>query len=59
MNFYNTLHPYYCGIDLHARSLYVCIKPTFALCSAKRQVGARSDRYIQRIFIFLTQLFLG
>jgi len=25
MNFYNHLHPYYCGIDLHARSLYVCI----------------------------------
>jgi len=25
MNFYNHLHPYYCGIDLHARSLYVYI----------------------------------
>ena len=25
MNFYNHMHPYYCGIDLHARSLYVCI----------------------------------
>lgn len=25
MNFYNNMHPYYCGIDLHARSLYVCI----------------------------------
>ncbi len=25
MNFYNNTHPYYCGIDLHARSLYVCI----------------------------------
>jgi len=25
MNFYTTQHPYYCGIDLHARSLYVCI----------------------------------
>lgn len=25
MNFYNHTHPYYCGIDLHARSLYVCI----------------------------------
>ena len=25
MNFYNNIHPYYCGIDLHARSLYVCI----------------------------------
>ena len=25
MNFYNNIHEYYCGIDLHARSLYVCI----------------------------------
>ena len=25
MRFYNTEHDYYCGIDLHARMLYVCI----------------------------------
>ena len=25
MNFYNNMHPYYCGIVLHARILYVCI----------------------------------
>jgi len=25
MRFYNNMHPYVCGIDLHARSLYVCI----------------------------------
>ena len=25
MRFYNNSHPYYCGIDLHARMLYVCI----------------------------------
>lgn len=25
MNFYNNTHPYYCGIDLHAKTLYVCI----------------------------------
>ena len=25
MNFYNNTHLYYCGIDLHARVLYVCI----------------------------------
>lgn len=25
MRFYNNTHPYYCGIDLHARLLYVCI----------------------------------
>ncbi|CAM0555821.1 hypothetical protein EHLJMEHL_04977 [Vreelandella titanicae] len=25
MNFYNSTHHHYCGIGLHARSLYVCI----------------------------------
>lgn len=25
MNFYNQQHQYYCGIDLHARKMYVCI----------------------------------
>jgi len=24
MNFYHSTHRHYCGIDLHARSLYVC-----------------------------------
>jgi hypothetical protein len=25
MRFYTEAHRYYCGIDLHARSMYVCI----------------------------------
>lgn len=25
MRFYTQTHEYYCGIDLHARSLYICI----------------------------------
>ncbi len=25
MKFYNKQHKYYCGIDLHARKMYVCI----------------------------------
>ena len=25
MNFYNEQHKYYCGIDLHAKTMYVCI----------------------------------
>jgi len=25
MRLYNTQHPFYCGIDLHARAMYVCI----------------------------------
>ena len=25
MKFYTQQHRYYCGIDLHARSMYVCV----------------------------------
>jgi hypothetical protein len=25
MRFYTKKHRYYCGIDLHARSMYICI----------------------------------
>src|SRR5215475_12843913 len=25
MRFYTTQHPFYCGIDLHARTMYLCI----------------------------------
>ena len=25
MRFYTNQHPFYCGIDLHARTMYVCI----------------------------------
>jgi hypothetical protein len=25
MRFYTQQHRYYCGVDLHARSLYVCV----------------------------------
>ncbi len=25
MQFYTKQHPFYCGIDLHARTMYLCI----------------------------------
>jgi hypothetical protein len=25
MRFYTKQHPFYCGIDLHARTMYICI----------------------------------
>ena len=28
MRFYTKQHRYYCGIDLHARSMYLCILDT-------------------------------
>ena len=32
MRFYTNQHPFYCGIDVHARSMYVCIVTTRAQC---------------------------
>ncbi len=29
MRFYTRQHQFYCGIDLHARTLYVCIMDQF------------------------------
>lgn len=25
MNVYTRQHPYYCGIDLHARTMFICV----------------------------------
>ncbi len=25
MDFYNKLHPFYCGIDLHSKTMHVCV----------------------------------
>ncbi len=33
MRFYTETHQHYCGIDLHARTMYVCILDREARCS--------------------------
>ncbi len=43
MNFYNNTHPYYCGIDLHARSLYVCILDQEGKTCVHKEISARSE----------------
>jgi hypothetical protein len=44
MNFYNTLHPYYCGIDLHVRSLYVCIINQNSETCLHKDISASPDK---------------
>ncbi|TBW51307.1 hypothetical protein EZI54_17460 [Marinobacter halodurans] len=39
MNFYNSTHRHYCGIDLHARSLYVRIKTAKPAKPGQRKTG--------------------
>ena len=44
MNFYNNTHPYYCGIDLHARLLYVCILNNDGKTLVHKEIPANPDK---------------
>jgi len=44
MNFYNNTHPYYCGIDLHARTLYVCIIDEDGNVCAHKKISADPNK---------------
>jgi len=44
MNFYNNTHPYYCGIDLHARLLYVCILDQNGNIIVHKEISADSTK---------------
>ena len=43
MNFYHSTHRHYCGIDLHARSLYVCIIDQQEEVLLHKEIEARQE----------------
>ena len=59
MNFYNNIHPYYCGIDLHARTLYVCIIDQGGETCAHKEIPADPDRLHQLLEPYLGNVVLG
>ena len=44
MNFYNNTHPYYCGIDLHAKTLYVCILDQEGNTCLHKEIAASPEK---------------
>jgi transposase len=59
MNFYNTLHPYYCGIDLHARSLYVCIINQKGETCLHKDISASPDKLNSILEPYLGKIVVG
>jgi transposase len=59
MRFYNHTHPYYCGIDLHARSLYVCIIDNEGEVLRHREIPACPDRLKQLLEPYLGNIVVG
>ena len=49
MKYYTKQHKYYCGIDLHARSMYICISDQFGNILVHRNIGTDADFFLQII----------
>ncbi len=59
MKFYNNTHPYYCGIDLHARSLYVCIIDQAGETCVHKEISANPDKLAKLLEPYLGQMVVG
>ena len=49
MKFYTKQHKYYCGVDLHARSLYVCIIDEAGLIVKHKNIDATPEAFLNII----------
>ena len=58
MNFYNNTHQYYCGMDLHARSLYVCIIDQTGDTCLHKEISANPDKLQQLLEPYIGILLL-
>src|SRR5215831_17838206 len=49
MRFYTKQHPFYCGIDLHARTMYVCMLDHHGESLLHRNMPARPETFLKAI----------
>jgi hypothetical protein len=59
MKVYNKQHPYYCGIDLHARTMYVCILDDAGNKVFHKNIACDPERFLKAIAPFREGLVVG
>jgi len=59
MNFYNNTHPYYCGIDLHARLLYVCILNQDGKVLVHKEISADPNKLHELLEPYIDNIVVG
>ena len=59
MRFYTTQHPFYCGIDLHARTMYVCILDQVGETLVHRNMTATPEALLKTIAPYREQIVLA
>ena len=51
MRFYTETRQHYCGIDLHARTMYVCILDQKGQVLLHRNLSCDPERFMQRTIV--------
>jgi hypothetical protein len=59
MRFYNTQHQFTCGIDLHARSMYVCILDAAGTIVVHKDLPAEPAAFLRVIAPYRADLVVG
>jgi len=59
MKVYNEQHAYYCGIDLHARMMYVCILDNTGKKVYHKNIPCKPERFLQVIAPFRKDIVVG
>ena len=59
MKFYNKQHKYYCGIDLHARKMYVCILDRDGKMIVHQNIKTDPDEFINLIKPYMDDIVVG
>jgi transposase len=52
MRFYNQPHRFYCGVDLHARTMYLCILDANGQVVFDKNLAAQPDAFLQAVAPF-------
>ena len=59
MKFYTKQHQYYCGIDLHARKMYICVLNQQGKVKIHENIKTDPDIFIELISPFLEDIVIG
>ena len=59
MRFYTQQHQHYCGIDLHARKMYVCILNSIGKIVLHKNIKTDPEILFEILFPFLPEVVVG
>lgn len=59
MRFYKNRHEYYCGIDLHANKMFVCIVDSFGEVKVHKNIDTEEEQFLKLIGPYKDKVVVG